>query len=244
VARPGQQPSERRSPQDLDAESSRQRGIAVFITRHEGECPECRKAFFNGDFVRVEGKRTLCLDCADLGSLEYLPRGNTALTRRATKYSALRAVVLKWSNTRRRYERQGILAAPGAIIKAEEECAADADVRERQRIRAAVVREAVDSAYVTSVAAAIGVQFPSCPKEEARRIASWTCTKHSGRVGRSAAAKELDHGVLRLAVIAHVRHEHTRYDTLLMENTDRDTARQAVWPEIERVLSRWETLGT
>ena len=52
----------------------------------------------SGDLIRVEEQKTLCLDCADLGSLEFLPSGNTALTRRATKYSGLRAVVLRWSS--------------------------------------------------------------------------------------------------------------------------------------------------
>lgn len=58
--------------------------------------------------------------------------------------------------------------------------------------------------------------YPGCPPEEADRIAAWTCRKHSGRVGQSAAAKGFDPQVLRLAVIAHVRHEHTDYDKLLM----------------------------
>lgn len=244
VAIPGDQPRQRTKLADSAAESESPREIAVFITRHEGECAECKKAFFDGDLIRVEEQKALCLDCADLGNLEYLPRGNTALTRRATKYTSLRAVVLKWSNSRRRYERQGILATPQAICRAEEECAADADVRERQRVRAAAVREAGESAYVASVAVKIRAQFPGCPGKEAGRIAGWTCKKCSGRVGRSAAAKELDSRALRLAVVAHIRHEHTRYDTLLMETDDREVSRQAVWPEIERVLSRWESPGS
>ncbi|MGA2018234.1 MAG: DUF2293 domain-containing protein [Opitutaceae bacterium] len=225
-------------------ESPRLREVAVFITRREGECAECGRAFRGGDLIRVEGQKTLCLDCADLGDLEYLPRGNTALTRRATKYSALRAVVLRWSSIRRRYERQGILVAPEAIVRAEGECAADAGVRERQRVRAAAVREADESAYVASVAATIRTLFPGCPEEEARRIAAWTCRKNSGRVGRSAAAKELDPRALRLAVVAHIRHEHTKYDTLLMESDDREASRQAVWPETLRVVSKWESPGS
>src|ERR1022692_4525880 len=165
VAIPGDQPRQRTKLADSAAESESPREIAVFITRHEGECAECKKAFFDGDLIRVEEQKALCLDCADLGNLEYLPRGNTALTRRATKYTSLRAVVLKWSNSRRRYERQGILATPQAICRAEEECAADADVRERQRVRAAAVREAGETGHVASVARKIRAPLPRRPRE-------------------------------------------------------------------------------
>jgi hypothetical protein len=237
------QPREHGNARDSAAESGRRSEIAVFITQHEGECAGCKKPFFNGDLIRGEEKRVLCLDCADLGHLDYLPRGNTALTRRAAKYSALHAVVVRWSSTRRRYERQGILATPEAIKRAEGECLADAEVRKRKRARATKEREAGESTYVAAVAATICAQFPGCPEEEADHIAAWTCRKHSGRVGRSAAAKELDPKVLRLAVIAHIRHEHTGYDKLLMETDDREVARQVVWPEITRLLCRWESLA-
>ena len=235
-----EQPQKHGNVRDPEAESAKPREITVFITRHEGKCADCKKALISGDLIRVEEKKALCLDCADLGNLDFLPRGNTALTRRATMYSALCAVVVKWFSNRRRYERQGILATREAIDRAEVECLADADVRERNRARAMAARETVESTYVAAATATIRAQFPGCPAEEAGRIAARTCLKHSGRVGRSAAAKELDARALRLAVIAHIRHEHTGYDKLLMETDDRDVARQVVWPEIERLLSRWE----
>src|ERR1700738_424196 len=77
----------------------------------------------------------LCLACADLDHLEFLPSGDAAVTRRASKHSKLKAVVLQWSRTRHRYERQGILAETEAIEKAETECLADADRRIRQAER-------------------------------------------------------------------------------------------------------------
>jgi hypothetical protein len=215
--------------------------IVVFITRREGKCAECGKEFFKGNWIRLEKEQPLCLACADLDHLEYLPRGNTALTRRATKYSPLRAVVVQWARARQRYERQGILVAPGAIRRAEEECLADAELRERRRASAAEKREAEEPAYVAAVTAAIRAAYPGCPPRETEQIATWTCEKHSGRVGRSAAAKEFDPAALRLAVVAHIRHEHTRYDSLLMRSDDRTLARETVWPEIERILQRWET---
>ncbi|MDO8542848.1 MAG: DUF2293 domain-containing protein [Opitutaceae bacterium] len=213
--------------------------IVVFITRHDGRCAECNDEFFKGHFIRVENGRTLCLDCADLGRLEYLPRGDTAITRRASKYSPLRAVVVQWSRTRQRYERQGILAAPKAIERAEMESLADADLRARQRERAAVRRDAEDQVYVAQVAAAIRALFPGCPADEVEAIAAWTTRKHSGRVGRSAAAKELESDALKLAVVAHIRHEHTAYDELLGRGQSREFARMEVGSAIDRVLQKW-----
>lgn len=50
----------------------------------------------------VENKGALCLSCADLDHLVFLPTGSAALTRRSAKYSILSAVVLKWSRARSR----------------------------------------------------------------------------------------------------------------------------------------------
>ncbi len=222
------------------AQAGKPDDIVVFITRHEGRCAECQAEFFSGDMIRVEDGKTLCLDCADLGQLEYLPRGDTAVTRRAGKLSPLRAVVVQWSRSRQRYERQGILATPQAIAQAEIDSLADAEVRERQRARAAVRREAEEEAYVTTVTAEIRALFPGCPADEAAAIAAWTCRKHSGRVGRSAAAKTLDPQALRLAVIAHIRHLHTDYDRRIGCHGNRLLARQEIRARLDQVLGSWE----
>ena len=229
-------------PQDAQAESSgaKKGEIVVFITRHAGFCSECGAEFFDGSFIRVEDGKPLCLDCADLGHLEFLTRGDAALTRRASKHSPLRAVVVQWARARKRYERQGVLVAPDAIDRAEAECAADEGKRSQARTAAARRREALEPAFVAAVTDAIRKQFPGCPAEEAEHIAMWTCAKGSGRIGRSAATKRFDSSALRLAVIAHIRHAHSGYDTLLMRCGDRQLARQQVYPTIDAVLSRWE----
>ena len=79
----------------------------------------------------MEGDQPLCLRCADLDHLVFLPRGNTALTRRASKHSTLRAVVVQFSRTRKRYERQSVLVEEAALERAEQECLADAEARGR-----------------------------------------------------------------------------------------------------------------
>ena len=172
--------------------------------------------------------------------LEFLPSGDAALTVRARKYSGRSAVVLKWSRARKRYERQGLLVEAAALERAEQECLDDAEVRERRRLREAEKRQAIDSEYVGEFARRVRDLFPRCPSGRDISIAEHACLKHSGRVGRSAAAKELDECAIRLAVAAHVRHTLTEYDKLLARGHERHDAREAVRSEIERHMIQWE----
>jgi hypothetical protein len=55
----------------------------------------------------------------------------------------------------------------------------------------------------------------------------------------SAAARALDAEVLELAVAAAVRHQHTRYDELLMSGVGRDQARPEVRSRVAAVLDGW-----
>ncbi len=87
--------------------------------------------------------------------------------------------------------------------------------------------------------AAILNQFPSCPPQAAHQIAEHTAQRGSGRVGRSAAGRELDANALTLAVIAHIRHVHTNYDSLLMRGVDRQDAREQIRETLETVLHLW-----
>jgi hypothetical protein len=52
-----------------------------------------------------------------------------------------------------------------------------------------VRRDVQDRAFIAAFAAAVRRQFPGCPLAEAREIAGHACEKHSGRAGRTAAAK-------------------------------------------------------
>jgi hypothetical protein len=104
--------------------------ILVFelISRGDSKCDECGRELFKGNLLRKEGPRGLCIDCADLGHLAFVARGDACITRRASKYSPLRAIVLRFSRSRKRYERQGILVAEEALARAEEECLDDAEL--------------------------------------------------------------------------------------------------------------------
>ena len=215
--------------------------LKVFISSRESKCDECKEDLGKKAWITLtEEKGALCLSCADLDHLVFLPSGDAALTRRARKHSALSAVVLKWSKTRKRYERQGLLVEEPALRQAETECLADEDARTQRRIREAERRAEIDLAYVGRFAEAIGQLYPQCPPDAARSIAEHACTKYSARVGRSAAAKALDEQAVRLAVVAYVRHVETRYDTLLMNGWDRGDARFTVQDAVQSVLTKWQ----
>jgi len=82
--------------------------------------------------------------------------------------------------------------------------------------------------------------FPGCPTGREREIAEHACLKYSGRVGRSAFAKQLEEEAVRLAVIAHLRHTETQYDEYLMRGYERWEARDLVRAKIEQHLEKWE----
>jgi len=56
-----------------------------------------------------------CLACVGLDDLEFLPAGDALVSRRAKAKSTRCAVVVRFSKTRRRYERQGFLVEPAAL---------------------------------------------------------------------------------------------------------------------------------
>ena len=213
--------------------------IVVFSIINPSVCSECGAELAKGRFLKMEKEKPLCLECADLDHLVYLQRGDVALTRRSRKYSNLSAVVVKFSRSRHRYERQGLLVEPEALIRAEEECEGDAADRKISRERALVIRERADKEYIAQFSIQIRMQYPGCPAQEAEAIADHACQKYSGRVGRSSAAKVFDAKAIELAVKAHVRHKLTYYDQLLMKGWERTEARSAVAEKLDQVMREW-----
>lgn len=219
----------------------RENELTVFISSGEAKCDECGAALGKGAWITLVGRdrKALCLNCADLDHLAFLPSGDPALTRRSRKYSRLTAVVMKWSRARKHYERQGLLVEEEAMARAEGECAADADQRVLRRELAAVRRAELDQEYLTLFAARVRALYPNCPAGREQVIAEHACRKYSGRVGRSAAAKELDEVAVGLAVIAHIRHRESNYDQLLLAGGERGQARSEVREQVERILRAW-----
>ncbi len=221
--------------------TSSNKQLKVFISNRESKCDECGEELGKRAWITLRGEKgAACLTCADLDHLVFLPSGDTALTRRSRKNSGLSAVVLKWSRARRRNERQGLLVESDALERAERECEGDETQREIRRAHAAIRRAELDQEYITRFAARVREFFPHCPSGREIVIAEHACRKFSGRVGRSAAAKELDEEAVRLAVAAHVRHRETNYDELLSRMFDRGKARAMVHNAVAETLALWE----
>ena len=214
--------------------------IKVFISHRDSKCDECGEELGRQAWITLEeNKGALCLACADLDLLVFLPSGDAALTRRSKKYSTLSAVVLKFSRARKQYERQGSLVEESALAQAEAECLADSEVRERRNERASERRAELDQDYIKEFAKRIRALYPNCPAGREQTIAEHACLKYSGRVGRSAAARSFDEDAVRLAVSAHVRHRETNYDSLLADGWFRGEARAKVRDRVEAVLEKW-----
>ncbi len=227
--------SERKRQQVVER-ASRPPDLVVISPLNEWTCAGCEGT---GGLLIMEDAGPLCLTCADLDHLVFLPAGDAALTRRARKASGLSAVVVRFSRARKRYERQGVLVEEAALEEAERRCLEDADARARRREREAERRAATDAALVETLVAAIRDRYPGCPVDRAREIAAHTAVRGSGRVGRTAAGRDLDPETIDLAVTAAVRHRDTRYDALLMAGVDRYDARDAVRDEVAMTLAAW-----
>jgi len=223
----------------LAEKQSRPPDLLVISAVNEWVCAECSERSAPGNMLIMESPGPLCLRCADLDHLVFLAAGDAALTRRAKKSSTLAAVVVRFSRTRKRYERQGILVEEAALQQAELECLNDQERRDRRRERDEVRRDALDGELQSRFAAAIAGLFPGCPPDRSQAIAEHAAARGSGRVGRTAAGRALDADAVTAAVIASVRHTDTRYDDLLMGGTPRAEARALVRPEIERTLDGW-----
>lgn len=180
-----------------------------------------------------------CLDCVDLGHLVFLPRGDTALTRRSREESALSVVVVRFNRRRGRYERQGVLVEEPGLALAEQRCLADAEARRRRRVRDARRRAREDVRFAEAFAAEIRRLFPACPADRAGDIAAHASVRGSGRVGRSAAGQALSEGAVISAVVASVRHMDTPYDQLLMSGVPRHEARRRIAAAVETTLRAW-----
>ena len=74
--------------------------LVVIEPLHEFTCTGCGGS---GPYLIMEDPGPLCLACADLDHLVFLPAGDAALSRRARSGSGLSAVVVRFSRSRKRY---------------------------------------------------------------------------------------------------------------------------------------------
>src|SRR5437868_10168595 len=89
--------------------------VVIRPLNNEWTCHRCSGPC---DLLVMENPGPACVRCVGLGDLEFLPAGDALLTRRAKAKSARSAVVVRFSKSRRRYERQGLLVEPAALAEA------------------------------------------------------------------------------------------------------------------------------
>ena len=174
--------------QRLADKQSQAPDLVVVSALKDWTCTNCSNG---GDLLIMEGPGPLCLSCADLDHLVFLPAGDTALTRRAKKASGLSAVVVRFSRSRGHYERQGLLVEEDALVRRAQmpwptkwPGGADASVRNPGETR--------KTSRFTRHSPCDHPAFPGCPSERADTIARHASQKSSGRVDRTAAGRALD----------------------------------------------------
>ena len=204
-------------------------------------CPKCKKHIEKESFVVFENENSkgICFKCSPFATYLFLPPGDAAMTRRSKKHSEYCGVVFERNQRRRRLERRGQYIEAFALSKARSECDLDKNKRALTNQKASVVREKQDKIYIEEFAKVIRVHYPNCPPNREVEIASHACEKYSGRVGRSASAKEFDKQKVDLAVEAHIRHKETNYDTQFNKGKKKREIRSGVKFDIVRVMNSW-----
>ena len=213
--------------------------VNVFLSSRESKCSKCAGQIDLGDRITLDGNTATCAECAGIADLVFLPSGDTALTRRATFHTGKKYPVLKFSSARKRNERQGVLVTQEALDQAKLECEADASERVGKQAVAAKRREKQEAKYRAAFAGRIRELFPAAPQGVEVIIAEHACQKYSDRVGRIAAAKELSAEPVIRAVIAHIRHAQTEYESLYDEGFKKDDARRKIRGKVHEVAARW-----
>lgn len=90
--------------------------LVVISALNPWTCAGCAET--GGELLLMQDDAPMCLACAHLDHLVFLPAGDAGLTRRARKASTMTAVVVRFSRSRKRYERQGLLVEPAALAAA------------------------------------------------------------------------------------------------------------------------------
>ena len=214
----------------------------IYLTKKDTlKCNSCRKSIgFGQAFVaETENHRGTCFACSPFVKADFLEPGNAALTRRSKKHSSYCGILFSWNRRRKRFERKGQYVEARAIALAEIECEEDEKKRALKNEKAAVVRAAQDKIYIKEFSIAIRKLYPNCPKNREIAIAKHACEKYSGRVGRTADAKQFDKGMIDLAVEAHIRHKETNYDSQFNKGIAKRSIRSNVKQDIEKVLEKW-----
>ncbi|CAG9999243.1 unnamed protein product [Clonostachys byssicola] len=160
----------------------------------------------------------------------FLPKGDpyrTGLCRRLTQAAGKQVYVV----VDKRRTAVGIRAPKYIINEVHEK---DRATREDRRV--AVQKR--DVATRSDFEVAILRLFPRIPLQDLEKVLDRALKKRSGRVGRTG--KLTIDSKARLAVIAHIRHNHTEYDSLLKQKRkSRGSARDDIAPKLKQLCAEW-----
>lgn len=213
--------------------------IVVYSILRSATCAECGRQLHKGNWMRLEDDGPLCLWCADLDHLVGLSRGNAALTRRASLYSSLRAVLVRFSRARKRYERQGVLVLEPALARAEREVLGASEAQRQADVRDQLLGDWADEARVSELADAIRARYPGCPSADVRRIAERAAEMETDDEPDESETSKVDVEAIDNSARAQARRAHTQYDELLGRGLNRTEARAQVSAQVEEVLRDW-----
>jgi hypothetical protein len=102
-----------RKVERLRAATNQPPDLVVVAPLNEWTCAGCSTT--GNDLLLMQDDEPHCMRCAQLDHLVFLPAGDAKRTRQAHRASRLTAVVVRFSRTRKRYERQGLLVEPDAM---------------------------------------------------------------------------------------------------------------------------------
>jgi hypothetical protein len=95
--------------------------LALVVIQPLNDEWKCHRCGNTGDLLTMENLGPTCLRCAGLDDLEFLAAGDALLTRRVKARSTRHAVVVRFSKSRGRYERKGLLVEPRVLMDVEHE---------------------------------------------------------------------------------------------------------------------------
>lgn len=214
----------------------------IYLTKKETlSCQRCKRPVKRGEKFVAESEehRGTCFSCSPYKNAAFLPPGDAAMTRRSKKLSSFCGVVYSWNQRRKRFERKGQYIEAKAIDLARIACDEDKVARAHKNEKAAVKRLEEDRIYIANFSKAIRARYPQCPKNREYEIAAHACEKYSGRVGRTANAKQFDAEMIDRAVEAHIRHTETNYDDQFNKGKTKRAIRVEVKEVVLNVMRKW-----
>ena len=96
--------------------------VVVMPLKPDWKCHRCGDT---GGLLVMEDPGPACLRCVGMDDLEFVQSGDALLTRRLKARSTRGALVVRFSRSRKRYERQGILVEPQILAEVRAQLAKD-----------------------------------------------------------------------------------------------------------------------